>query len=93
MIDMKDIYQLYGYGKKYALHTCSGKSGKQPKLVLIYPYTDRFKAFLDPFSYEKTTGLNSSWFHLTYPTYPHMEVRYSQSQKPPKKCKILFFRI
>ena len=56
MIDMKDIYQLYGYGKKYALHTCSGKSGNQPKLVLIYPYTDRFKAFLDPFSYEKATS-------------------------------------
>lgn len=59
-IDIKDIYQLYGYGRKYALHKPHGKGSGIPKLVLIYPYTDTFNAPLDTFYYERSdqeTGL------------------------------------
>ncbi len=53
LIDIKDMYQLYGYGRKYSIHKPSGPGDGLPKLVLIYPYTDRFSTKLDPFVYEQ----------------------------------------
>lgn len=53
LIDIKDMYQLYGYGRKYALHKPTGPDPGLPKLVLIYPFTDKFSAKLDPFIYEQ----------------------------------------
>ena len=52
LIDIKDMYQLYAYGQKYHL----GESyllDTTPKLVLIYPYTEKFQAKLEPFVYEE----------------------------------------
>lgn len=53
LIDMKDMYQLYAYGRKYE----QGESLEQettivPKLVLIYPYSERFTKQLPEFIYE-----------------------------------------
>ena len=52
LIDIKDMYQLYAYGQKYQL-------GEDyfldviPKLVLVYPYTEKFQTELKPFIYEE----------------------------------------
>lgn len=53
LIDMKDMYQLYAYGHKYK----QGQSQEQevevlPKLVLVYPYSERFTKALPEFIYE-----------------------------------------
>ena len=52
LIDIKDMYQLYAYGQKYHLGD-SYLLDVVPKLVLIYPYTDKFYEKLDPFVYEE----------------------------------------
>ena len=52
LIDIKDMYQLYAYGQKYHLGD-SYLLDVVPKLVLIYPYTDKFYERLDPFIYEE----------------------------------------
>ena len=43
------MYQLYAYGKKYALNSQTPIS---PKLVLVYPKSDKFSETLDDFIYE-----------------------------------------
>ncbi len=52
LIDIKDMYQLYAYGQKYHLGD-SYFLDIIPKLVLVYPYTEKFKAELKPFVYEE----------------------------------------
>ena len=53
LIDMKDMYQLYAYGQKYR----QGQSQEVgldviPKLVLVYPYSEKFTEYLPEFVYE-----------------------------------------
>jgi hypothetical protein len=53
LIDMKDMYQLYAYGQKYR----QGQSKEIgldviPKLVLVYPYSEKFTEYLPEFVYE-----------------------------------------
>lgn len=53
LIDMKDMYQLYAYGQKYR----QGQSKEVglnviPKLVLIFPYSEKFTEYLPEFVYE-----------------------------------------
>lgn len=52
LIDIKDMYQLYAYGQKYHLGD-NYFLDIIPKLVLIYPYTEKFQAELKPFIYEE----------------------------------------
>ena len=52
LIDIKDMYQLYAYGQKYHLGD-SYFLDIIPKLVLVYPYTEKFQAELKPFVYEE----------------------------------------
>ena len=52
LIDIKDMYQLYAYGQKYHLGD-SYLLDVIPKLVLVYPYTEKFQKPLDPFIYEE----------------------------------------
>ena len=53
LIDMKDMYQLYAYGHKYGAGQ-SQEFGMEviPKLVLIYPYSEKFTEQLPEFVYE-----------------------------------------
>ncbi|MBO5748141.1 MAG: hypothetical protein J6R48_03850 [Muribaculaceae bacterium] len=53
LIDIKDMYQLYAYGQKYR----QGQSQEVgldviPKLVLVYPYSEKFTEYLPEFLYE-----------------------------------------
>lgn len=52
LIDIKDMYQLYAYGQKYHLGD-SYFLDIIPKLVLVYPYTEKFQTELKPFVYEE----------------------------------------
>ena len=54
LIDMKDMYQLYAYGQKYK-HGQSSELGYEviPKLVLLYPYSEKFTDKLPEFMYEE----------------------------------------
>lgn len=54
LIDMKDMYQMYAYGQKYKLGQ-SKDLGVEiiPKLVLLYPYSERFTEQLPNFVYEE----------------------------------------
>ena len=52
LIDIKDMYQLYAYGQKYHLGD-SYFLDVIPKLVLVYPYTEKFQSELKPFVYEE----------------------------------------
>lgn len=52
LIDIKDMYQLYAYGQKYHLGD-SYFLDIIPKLVLVYPYTEKFQTELKPFAYEE----------------------------------------
>lgn len=62
LIDIKDMYQMYAYGQKYG----TGESAAHnlevvPKLVLIYPYSEKFTDKLPEFQYEEIKeriGLN-----------------------------------
>ena len=54
LIDIKDMYQLYAYGQKYR----KGQSQETgfdvvPKLVLLYPYSEKFTESLSEFVYEE----------------------------------------
>lgn len=53
LIDIKDMYQLYAYGQKY-MQGESVRVGHEvfPKLVLLYPYTEKFTEKLPEFVYE-----------------------------------------
>lgn len=56
LIDMKDMYQLYAYGRKYGEHlSATYDSEIIPYLVLIYPCTEKFTAPLKDFEYESIT--------------------------------------
>ena len=52
LIDIKDMYQLYAYGQKYHLGD-SYFLDIIPKLVLVYPYTEKFQTELKSFVYEE----------------------------------------
>lgn len=54
LIDMKDMYQLYAYGQKY-MQGESPRAGHEviPKLVLLYPYSEKFTKALPEFVYEE----------------------------------------
>lgn len=53
LIDMKDMYQLYAYGRKYKLGESSKRTNEvTPKLVLLYPYSEHFTQRLPEFVYE-----------------------------------------
>lgn len=53
LIDIKDMYQLYAYGQKY-MQGESLRVGHNvvPKLVLLYPYSEKFTHRLPVFEYE-----------------------------------------
>ena len=53
LIDMKDMYQLYAYGQKY-MQGETPRAGHEvvPKLVLLYPYSEKFTEKLPEFIYE-----------------------------------------
>ena len=53
LIDMKDMYQLYAYGQKY-MQGEAPHAGHEvvPKLVLLYPYSEKFTEKLPEFVYE-----------------------------------------
>ena len=53
LIDMKDMYQLYAYGQKYR-QSQTKEIGLDviPKLVLVYPYSEKFTEYLPEFVYE-----------------------------------------
>lgn len=57
LVDIKDMYQLYAYGQKYR-HGHYNEFGKEiiPKLILIYPYTERFTKNLPKFVYDEIRG-------------------------------------
>ena len=53
LIDMKDMYQLYAYGQKYRLgQTKETGLDVIPKLVLVYPYSEKFTKCLPEFVYD-----------------------------------------
>lgn len=54
LLSMKDLYQLYAYGQKYKLGQ-SIEMGEEviPKLVLLYPYSEKFTEKLPEFIYEE----------------------------------------
>lgn len=53
LIDIKDMYQLYAYGQKY-MQGETPRAGHEvvPKLVLLYPYSEKFTNKLPEFIYE-----------------------------------------
>lgn len=53
LIDMKDMYQMYAYGQKYSQgETLKYGHNVIPKLVLLYPYSEKFTQALPEFVYE-----------------------------------------
>ena len=53
LIDIKDMYQLYAYGQKYMQgETLRVGHNVVPKLVLLYPYSEKFTQRLPEFVYE-----------------------------------------
>ena len=57
LLDIKDMYQLYAYGQKYKLGETKDKGSEViPKLVLLYPYSERFTEKLPVFTYDEITG-------------------------------------
>lgn len=74
LMDIKDMYQLYSYGKKYGY-----KLNTIPKLILIYPYSNSFTKPLDLFYYEKNdaqTGIQLyvAPFDLSEPSTYHDQI-------------------
>ena len=61
-ISQSDMYQLYAYGKKYALDASS--EDKEPELVLLYPSNPNFKNALEKFIYDGGLTLNVIPFDL-----------------------------
>lgn len=60
-ISQSDMYQLYAYGKKYALNN---SYSNEPKLVLLYPSNPNFENPLDDFIYERELVLSVFPFDL-----------------------------
>ena len=60
-ISQSDMYQLYAYGKKYALNN---SFSIEPKLVLLYPSNPNFQKPLDDFIYEGELVLSVLPFNL-----------------------------
>ena len=60
-ISQSDMYQLYAYGKKYALNN---SYSNEPKLVLLYPSNPNFENPLDDFIYEGELVLSVFPFDL-----------------------------
>jgi len=58
-ITQADMYQLYAYGKKYAL------AGDHPRLVLLYPANPQFTKRLSEFVYEGDLKLDIIPFDIT----------------------------
>ena len=53
LLDIKDMYQLYAYGRKYKLgENISRNRDVTPKLVLLYPYSEKFTNELPTFVYD-----------------------------------------
>ena len=53
LIDIKDMYQLYAYGQKYRQgQTKELGLDVMPKLVLVYPYSEKFTKHLPEFVYD-----------------------------------------
>lgn len=53
LIDVKDMYQLYAYGQKYRQgQTKELGLDVMPKLVLVYPYSEKFTKHLPEFVYD-----------------------------------------
>ena len=53
LLDIKDMYQLYAYGQKYRLGESKERSIEvTPKLVLLYPYSEKFTKELPAFIYD-----------------------------------------
>lgn len=53
LLDIKDMYQLYAYGQKYRLGESKERSIEvTPKLVLLYPYSEKFTEELPTFIYD-----------------------------------------
>lgn len=53
LLDIKDMYQLYVYGQKYRLGESKGREiDVMPKLVLLYPYSEKFTKELPTFVYD-----------------------------------------
>ena len=60
-ISQADMYQLYAYGKKYALNSDSQEA---PRLILLYPSNPNFQKSLDNFIYEGDLTLQVIPFNL-----------------------------
>lgn len=57
LLDIKDMYQLYAYGHKYKLGETKDKGNDiTPKLVLLYPYSEKFTEKLPVFTYDEMAG-------------------------------------
>ena len=53
LLDIKDMYQLYAYGQKYRLGESKERSIEvTPKLILLYPYSEKFTKELPAFVYD-----------------------------------------
>lgn len=53
LLDIKDMYQLYAYGQKYRLGESKERSMEvMPKLILLYPYSEKFTKELPTFVYD-----------------------------------------
>ena len=53
-LDIKDMYQLYAYGHKYQSGESRDKgSNVIPRLILLYPYSEKFTSKLEPFIYDE----------------------------------------
>lgn len=53
LLDIKDMYQLYAYGHKYRLGESKERSIEvTPKLILLYPYSEKFTKELPAFIYD-----------------------------------------
>lgn len=73
LLDMKDMYQLYAYGQKYRLGESMNRNiNVAPKLVLLYPYSEKFTKELPTFRYDELENeiglkLNAIPFNLAEP--------------------------
>lgn len=52
LIEIKDMYQLFAYGRKYE----NGPFPAVPKLVLLYPFSQKFNKPLDDYIFDKIAG-------------------------------------
>ncbi len=93
LIDIKDMYQLFAYGQKYK----QGQTEEvgltvEPRLVLIYPYSEKFKTKLPEFIYEEIhsdIGLKLSVvpFDLTEPNTYERQIHNIIHNLQPKQIE------